>query len=241
MKKIKYKTIEIVADKKEIVKKELIRLIENGDKITIMSVNGEIIARSEQDKGVKESLEEGTINLPDGFSTILLAKKIGLKIEERIPGIEICEFLLEKASENKEKIVLFGAEEWVIQKVNSYIKRKYEGIEIVGSYNGFDYKWEYIKAQINKNKPKYLFIALGSPYQENFIKQYKDELDVQVIQPVGGTFDVMAGKVKRAPKWIRAIKLEWLYRTSLDKKRVKRTTKLLYYVALTMIKRGNNR
>ena len=224
------------SDKKTLLT-EIEERLNQKEKFTIMSVNPEIILESKKNSKIKKSLITSEINIPDGNGAILLAKKKGKKITERIAGYDLFKDLCKMSIERNEKIFLFGAEEWVVKAAAENLKREFPSIQIADYVDGFEKDWDKVVHKINKANAHYLFIAMGSPYQELFIEKYKDELHINLIQPVGGSFDVVAGKVKRAPKWIQQIKLEWLYRLLADLKRIKRISKMLVFVTNELMKR----
>jgi N-acetylglucosaminyldiphosphoundecaprenol N-acetyl-beta-D-mannosaminyltransferase len=130
-----------------------------------------------------------------------------------------------KICENENKgIYLIGAKQDVLNDCLINLHTKYPDLNIVGSHNGFfdmD-NCEDILTDIEKKKPYVLFVAMGCPRQEKFIVKYMDRLHCSIFMGVGGSFDVIAGRVKRAPKWMINFGLEWLYRVSKEPWRIKR-------------------
>jgi N-acetylglucosaminyldiphosphoundecaprenol N-acetyl-beta-D-mannosaminyltransferase len=238
---VKIYDIDIFSSDKNALLTEIENRLNGKEKFTIMSVNPEIILEAEKNSKIKDTLKKSEINIPDGNGTLLLAKKKGEVITERIAGYDLFKDLCKLSIERNEEIFLFGAEEWVVNAAVVKLEKEFPSIKIVGHLNGYEKNWESVVEKINKTNAHYLFIAMGSPYQELFIEKYRETLNVQLIQPVGGSFDVVAGKVKRAPKWVQQIKLEWLYRLATDLKRIKRIIKMLMFVAAEMIKKGEKK
>jgi N-acetylglucosaminyldiphosphoundecaprenol N-acetyl-beta-D-mannosaminyltransferase len=145
---------------------------------------------------------------------------------ERVPGAELMPALCERAAKKGFKIFLFGGSPEVNQKTHIALKESYPGIRIVGNSDGFIKEEEMpgLIKRINDSGAQILFIALGSPKQELWMERYLPELNIKVCQGVGGTFDVISGKVKRAPRIFRLIYLEWFYRLTSNPKRFLRQT-----------------
>lgn len=130
------------------------------------------------------------------------------------------------------KIFLYGAKPEVAEDTKKQLEKKYIGINIVGVCDGYISEEEAIE-NIKKVNPDILFIGLGSPKQEEFIVNNKSKLkSVKILMPVGGSFDVISNNLKRAPKWIIKINLEWLYRLIKQPKRIFRQVKLLKFIFL---------
>ena len=161
-------------------------------------------------------------------------KNIALK--ERIAGIDFFKDLCNLSIEKELSIFLYGSEEGIADKVKKELEEKYHGINIAGTLNGYVKESEALK-KIKEAQPDILFVALGSPLQEKFIiKNKKQFSNIKIIMPVGGTFDVIAGKIKRAPKIIIKLNLEWIYRMLKEPKRIFVNIKLIKFVFLVIFK-----
>ena len=165
-----------------------------------------------------------SIIIPDGVGTVIAAKMVKNPVKEKIAGIEVMKAIIEKCEKEGKGIYLLGAEEEILKLCKENIKKTFPNIKIVGSHNGFFdlNNCNDIIEDIKKSNPWGLFIAMGCPRQENFIVNYIDELNCNFYMPVGGSFDVFAGKVNRAPKWMLSLGLEWLYRVLKEPWRIKR-------------------
>lgn len=164
---------------------------------------------------------------------------MGGSIRERVTGIDVMDNFLEYANQHKERIFLYGAKQEVVEAAAKNIQRQYPGIVISGILHGYTKKKQQeIVEQINKAEPRFVFVALGSPKQEIFLEQTIDHLTANVFLDVGGTFDVLAGSVKRAPEFYINHNLEWLYRC-LTMKRYDRLMQIPKYIYLTIKYRNN--
>ena len=212
---------KVFNETKEILLKE----IDKRDKTIVISGNPEILYNGlENEKLNKLFNGKDSIIIPDGVGTVLAAKMVKNPVKEKIAGIEVMKAIIEKCEKEGKGIYLLGAEEEILKLCKENIKKTFPNIKIVGSHNGFFdlNNCNDIIEDIKKSNPWGLFIAMGCPRQENFIVNYINELNCNFYMPVGGSFDVFAGKVNRAPKWMLSLGLEWLYRVLKEPWRIKR-------------------
>jgi N-acetylglucosaminyldiphosphoundecaprenol N-acetyl-beta-D-mannosaminyltransferase len=198
---------------------------------TILAVNPEKVIRAHQDEKLLNLLRSADLLIPDGIGVVIAARILGLGRPERVPGSELMPKLCERAASKGYTVFLFGASEEVNRQAVTILQDRYPGIRIVGSHHGYatDKEMPIVIADINDCQPDLLFVALGSPHQELWMARYVPLLKVKVCQGVGGTFDVIAGRVKRAPLMFRAIHLEWFYRLLSQPSRIFRQTALLLF------------
>ena len=138
------------------------------------------------------------------------------------------------AAEKGYKVFIYGARKDVNKAAVSELKKRHPSIQIVGSHDGYlaDDEVDGLVDRINESKAQILFLALGSPKQEMWISKYRDQLKtVRVCQGIGGTLDVLAGTVKRAPDFFCKMGIEWLYRLLSEPKRLKRQINLVFFAA----------
>lgn len=203
----------------EIVKNSLI----NNNKMFIVTANPETLMTAEKDINLKKTLLDGnTTIIADGIGIIKGAKILGYKINETIPGIELCSKLFEYCNELKKSIFLFGAKEEVVKKLTDMISQNYPHAIISGYENGYTQDRQAVFTKIKTLKPDVVLVALGIPEQELLIYNNLKGFDKGIFVGVGGSFDVLSGTKKRAPKIFRRMHLEWLYRILKEPKRFKR-------------------
>ena len=228
---------KIFSDNKE----ELLKEIENKKRVNIISGNPEVLYNGIKNEFLKNSFtKEDALIIPDGVGTLLAAKINGIDITEKIAGIEVMNMLLDEARDKNLKVFLLGAKEDTLIKCEEKIKENYDGINIVGSNNGFfdlDNCDDLIE-KINESKADILFVAMGAPRQEVFIEKYKDKLCCKIFMGVGGSFDVFAGNVNRAPQFMINIGMEWLYRVAKEPWRIKRLGSIPKFLVLSIKERG---
>ena len=186
-------------------------------------INAAKVVKIQNDEILKESVINSNIINADGMSIVWSVRFLGYQIQERVAGIDLMENLIRLAHKKKYCCFFLGAKEEVVKKVVSYYSVKYSEKIIAGFRDGyFDEKNEKdIIEKIKESDAEFLFVAITSPKKEIFLNKYKNELkNINLIMGVGGSFDVIAGTVKRAPKYIQDLGLEWFYRFIQEPKRM---------------------
>ncbi len=208
------------------------RLISARKPSTIATVNAEMLLRATYDAEFKSVLNAAELVVPDGAGTVWAARHLGYEMPERVAGYDLVQELLKIAPAKSQRIFMFGSAPGVADKAKAKAENLYRGINIVGTRNGYFQAEDEpeIIAQIKNSKPDILLAALGFPKQEKWLAAHKAELNVPVSIGVGGTFDVMAGVVRRAPRWMQRAKLEWLFRALLQPSRAGRLVALPKFV-----------
>ena len=175
---------------------------------------GKIVAMHENPE-LRESVINADLINADGQAVVWASRILGKPLKERVAGIDLMENLVALAHRNGYKVFFFGAKEEIVKKVVEQYSQKYNASLIAGYRNGYFSKEEEagIARQIADSGAQILFVAITSPKKENFLYQNRVVLQpVNFIMGVGGSFDVVAGFVKRAPHWMQTTGLEWLYR-----------------------------
>lgn len=206
-------------------KSELMDYIEKLDEVNIISGNPEVLYSGLKDKRLfKFYNDENSVIIPDGIGTVIASKILKNPVKEKIPGIEVMEEIIKKCEKENKSIYLVGAKEEILKECIINMLSKYPRLKIAGSHNGyFDLNnCGDLILDIQDKRPYALFVAMGCPRQEIFIQKYSKALPCCVYMGVGGSFDVFAGKVDRAPRWMINLGLEWLYRVAKEPFRIKR-------------------
>lgn len=192
---------------------------------TVFAANPEKNFSVPKDPMLYSLFREADLLLPDGIGMVLAARLLHRAKLERVPGCEFMERCCAFAAQNGYPIFLYGAKEEVNAKAASELVRKYPGLVIAGRQDGYlpEERMGELVERINASGARFLFLALGSPRQEKWVAKYGRQLTtVSVCQGIGGTLDVIAGTVQRAPQaWCR-LGLEWLYRLLAEPKRIGR-------------------
>lgn len=209
--------------------------IKRYDKVNIISANPEVLYLAIQNENLKDNFtSKNAFIIPDGVGTVLAAKMLKSPVKEKIAGVEFMQAIIKKCEEDDKAIYLLGASQDVIEECVKKIKFKHPNINIVGYKNGYFREEDEgeIVEEILKCNPYAIFIALGCPKQENFINKYMSIIPSKIFMGVGGSFDVISGKVKRAPRLLINIRLEWLYRVFKEPKRIKRLASIPKFLKL---------
>lgn len=200
--------------------------------VTVATANAEMIMRATKDAALRDVLAAAALVVPDGAGTVWAARHLGHAMPERVAGYDLVQELLRRAPAAHRRVYFFGAAPGVAEKAKAKAEQLYPGIEIVGVRDGFfsaDMN-DAIISDIRTAHPDLLLVALGVPKQEKWIHEHLAALGVPVAIGVGGTLDVMAGVMKRAPRWMQKAKLEWLFRGMLQPKRAGRLLALPKFV-----------
>ena len=199
----------------------------------IFAVNPEKICALRSDPALRQFFNSAALLLPDGIGIVAAARLLHGRRMHRTPGADLMQQICAVAPARGYRIFVLGATEQVNSAAVAELWRRHPGIRIVGRANGYFSPEENdrILEEINVSAADILFVALGSPRQEMWIQQHLPRLTVAVIQGVGGTLDTIAGTVRRAPRWTRAIGLEWLYRLVVQPSRARRQVNLARFAA----------
>lgn len=181
----------------------------------VVTANAEIIMLAQNNQAYKELLQQqADLVLPDGAGTVWGGRTLGYDIPERVAGYDLFLRLLDVAAHNHWPVYFFGGAPGIAAAAAQTATGRYPGLQVAGTHNGYFTNNEVpeIVHDINTSGAQFLFAALGAPKQELWLSAQSQILRPYVRMGIGGSFDVLAGKVKRAPKWMQEARLEWLYR-----------------------------
>lgn len=217
---------KIYNETKENYKKEIDKWITKEELKMIITANPEILTKATKDKNINNMLAHEKVSIiPDGISVVKAQKKLKIQYTERITGIDICEYILEKANREKLSVYFFGATVEVISRLKLVVDKNYSNINVLGYTNGYVSDKDCIMHDIIEKQPDFCLVAMGVPYQEELIFKYIDRYKKGVFVGVGGSFDVISGSKRRAPKLFVKLNLEWLYRIMTEPSRISRFLK----------------
>lgn len=204
----------------------------------VVTANPEIVMCAKKDPSFHQTLLKTDLITPDGIGVVKASGMLGTPLKERVAGFDLMSDLFGTLSkENKSvSVFLLGAKPHVVKGAADHLTKTYSAVSIVGTQDGYfkQEEEEDIISRIQEAKPDLLLVALGFPRQENFIQNNKHRLQAKVAVGVGGSLDVWAGEVKRAPKWIQAIHLEWFYRLCSNPTRWRRQLVLAEFLKAVM-------
>lgn len=202
---------------------ELRSAIKKGEKRFVITANPETFMMGAKYPAFDCVLKKKyTVIVPDGIGIVKAANILGIPIESRITGVEICEELFDILNKEKKNLYLFGAKGEVLETLCGVIKEKYPELNLVGCSDGYVEDKDKVMEDALLKEPDVMLVALGIPNQEVLIDKYYDKFSKGIFIGVGGSFDVLSGTKKRAPEIFIKCNLEWLYRIVKEPKRFKR-------------------
>ncbi len=208
--------------------KVILERIKEKKGMQVVTINPEMIELAGKSKAFSSILRNADMVIPDGSGIKLALKLKGIE-QEQIPGIDLAHELITSCEIFKYSIALIGAKESVLQTTVKRLKSEFEGIHICYYKNGYftSSKEDEIINALAESEPQLVLVALGAPKQEIFINKCRKIIPEAVFIGVGGSFDVWAGEVERAPEFYRIMGCEWIYRTYKQPERIKRIYKTL--------------
>lgn len=205
------------------------KISEGRDRIFhLITVNPEIAVQIQEDPELKKISLAADLITPDGVGIVWASRLKGNPVQERVTGYDLLLETLKIRNQKEWSFYLLGSDEEVNRKASEYIIKNYDNVKIAGRHNGYFKKEEDNKIieSIRSSKPDILIVALGSPLADKWIYSHKNELNAKVVFGVGGSLDVIAGKVKRTPEIWKKLNLEWLHRRTTQPSRKERQKKL---------------
>jgi N-acetylglucosaminyldiphosphoundecaprenol N-acetyl-beta-D-mannosaminyltransferase len=186
------------------------------------SLNAAKLVRMQTDSELRESVELCEIVTADGVPVVWAARALGHEVPGRVNGTDLMEVLFAHAAERGYSVFLFGSEPGIVSRARAEIERRHPAIRIAGTQHGFfdPSEEEAVVQRIAAARPDILFIALGTPQKELFQARHRDALGVPFTMGVGGSFEVLAGVRRRAPRWAQRAGLEWAFRMVQEPRRL---------------------
>jgi len=213
-----------------------LKIIEDGEQQMIATPNPEMIVQAKKDPYLGDVLREAALNLPDGIGLIWASRVKGRPLKEKVAGIEFMTGMLALAAEKGLGVYFLGAKPGVAGEAAENLQARFPGLKIAGVSHGYftEEEEKEIVEEIKRVKPQILFAGLGAGRQEKWIKKYQKESGVPVAVGVGGSFDVLAGRLSRAPHIICKMGMEWLYRSFQEPSRIFRLAALVKFVIMVI-------
>ncbi len=211
---------------------KILELVSKKKKTFVVTANAEIIMMGHADVDYMKILNQADLVLPDGAGTVWAGRKLGYDVPERVAGYDLFLQLMSAAANKNLKIFFFGSAPGVAEEAKKKCECLYPGVSIVGCRNGYFSETDdlAIVKQINDSGADLLFVALGAPKQEKWLSMNLNSLQPSLLMGIGGSFDVLAGKMERAPKWMQESSLEWLFRLYKQPSRFRRMLVLPKFV-----------
>jgi len=220
------------ATKQEVLEFIVTGLRNHSEKYYIVTPNPELLVMASKDINYQEVLNNAKLALPDGIGVMIASRIMGKPLKERIHGVDLVKSLCKEISKQPITVGFLGAGPNIAELTAECLKRKFPGLKV----GLISQEW----SENLKNKPvDILFVAFGSPKQEIWISKNLEKLPAKVVVGVGGAFDFISGKVRRAPLFIRRLGLEWLFRLIIQPWRIKRQLRLIQFVYLVLREKIN--
>lgn len=221
--------VGITNAKKEEILEYLIKKLENGGKkVFITTPNPEILVLANKNEDYKKILNSADLALPDGVGLTTLARLIGKGLKQRVTGTDFVENVSERVAKKPIIIGFLGGQPGVAEKASECLKVRFPGLKVAFAISDLASNDSFIKSL----KCDMLFVALGAPKQEKWIAENLEKLPVKAAMGVGGALDYISGAVPRAPRLIRNLGFEWLFRLVIQPWRLKRQLRLITFIKL---------
>lgn len=202
----------------------------------VVTADASCVVLARKDAELREIVNSADLVTPDSIGILLAARLNGKPLTERVSGVDMLVLLCERASRAGHRVFLLGAAPGVADAAADKLRERFPGLDIVGVQHGYfkPEETDSVVSMIGSAEPDLLFVAFGIPLQEKWIRRHMEVLNVPVCMGVGGSFDVISGKVKRAPKWMQRYGLEWVYRLASNPRKIGKVMTLPIFVALVL-------
>jgi N-acetylglucosaminyldiphosphoundecaprenol N-acetyl-beta-D-mannosaminyltransferase len=194
----------------------------------VVTANAEMIYHGSRDRELARIIKKAEMVTADGAGVVLASRILGNPVPERVAGYDLMTECLQEAAGKGIPVYFLGARPQVLEQAVNKAQKRFPGLNVAGSRHGYFHEddEEDIVREIRSLKPSLLLVALGVPKQEKWISRYREKLPPCAVIGVGGSFDVLAGKLTRAPGWMQRAGLEWLYRLAKEPARIGRAAVL---------------
>lgn len=209
----------------------------------VVTPNPEIVMLCRDDPAAMQAVQGADLVLPDGIGVIYGAKILGTPLRAKLPGIDFASALMAQMGQEGKSVFLLGAKPGVADAAAEKMRARFPGLVIAGTNDGYFQDDDPVVEKINAAQPDLLLVCLGAPKQELWMQRNAPRLRVGLMAGLGGSLDVFAGNVKRAPKFFQKLGLEWFYRLVKEPKRIGRMMKLpkFLFAAIGCKLRGKKR
>lgn len=205
-------------------------LLRGSETAYAVTPNAEIVWEAMHDPALRDLINEAALVLPDGAGVVLGARILGTPLKEKVAGIDFAGRLMAAMAQSGHKLYLLGSKPGVAEEAARRCVEKFPGLQICGTADGYFQDEGPVVEAINASGADAVFVCLGAPKQERFMKAHQQELHARFLIGLGGSLDGFAGNVKRAPKWMIRCNLEWLYRLVKEPRRLGRMMRLPKFI-----------
>ena len=216
--------------------------VKEGRQAAVFTPNAEIVQMAIENPEFKELVNSAQLIVPDGAGVVLAAKLLKTPLREKVAGVELAEKLIARSGQSGIKFFFYGSSpdmgngRSVAENARERLLQKYPDAKIVGTSDGYvkEDAMDALVDKINNSGADALFVCLGVPKQEKWIAENREKLSVKLLLGLGGSLDVFAGNVKRAPRIFIKLNLEWLYRLMKEPKRLGRMMSIPKFIFSTL-------
>lgn len=219
----------------------LTRAIELRQTTQVITANPIMVMAALEDPKYGQVMKEAELIVPDGAGVVWAANYVGMPVKERVAGFDLLHRLMQVGEQKRWKVYLLGTSQEIISEAAARLQQKFPLVELVGFHHGYfsDAEDAQVIQKIRQAAPDLLFVARAANNQEPWIHKYKHELGVPLVMGVGGSFDIIAGRLKRAPILFQKLRLEWFYRLLQEPKRYKRMLALPQFMVKVVREKEN--
>ncbi|MGC8862683.1 MAG: WecB/TagA/CpsF family glycosyltransferase [Armatimonadota bacterium] len=209
----------------------------------VVTADSSMVVLARHDEDFRALVNSADLVTPDSSGILLAAKLLGRPIKERVSGCDLSRQICRAAAEDGFSVYLLGAGPGVAEEAARKLREEFTGLEIAGTHHGyFDRSQESeIAARVRSSGARVLLVGMGIPRQERFIRDHLEELGVGVAMGVGGTLDVLSGRVKRAPVWMQRHGLEWLHRLAVNPRKFPKVATLPRFLGMVLLEKLRSR
>lgn len=205
----------------------------------VCTVNPEFVMEARRNRPFRELLNRADLATPDGAGIVAAARLLGQPVRGRATGVQIVGHLARISASDGYSLFLLGAQPGVAEAAARVLKQRYGDVRIAGTFAGSprDEDWPEISARLERAKPDVLLVAYGAPRQDLWIDRHSHELpsSLKVAMGVGGVYDYLSGRVPLAPRFVRRLGMEWLYRLVTQPWRWRRILRVFAFGALVWV------
>ena len=205
-------------------------LIAEGGPHLVVTPNAEIVQQAGKDEEFSRLIAEADLVIPDGVGVIYASKILGRPLKGRVPGVDFAAGLMERMAKNGRKLFLLGAKPGVAEEADAKLTEAHPGLVVCGTHYGYFKEDGPVAEAIKQAGADVVFVCLGAPKQEKWIKKNGAATGASLLIGLGGSLDVFAGRVERAPEAWQKVGMEWLYRGLKEPVRLKRIAKLPFFL-----------
>ena len=189
---------------------------------TVITANAGVLCMMRRDPELRQACRSGDLVLADGMSVVWALRLASTPVPERVAGVDLMSRLLEAGAARGLRVFFLGAKEEVVRRLADSCAASYPGLVVAGFRNGYFSEADHpaVLEQIRQSRPDMLFVGMPSPFKEVFLERNRALLEVPILMGVGGSFDVLAGTVARAPSWLQAVGMEWSWRLLMEPRKM---------------------